>query len=27
VAEDAHTMTNLQFDSGRLVEVERKVLQ
>ena len=27
VPEDAHTITNLQFDNGRLVEVERKVLR
>jgi len=27
VPEDAHTITNLQFENGRLVEVERKVLR
>jgi hypothetical protein len=27
VAEDAHTITNLQLDGGRVVEVERKVLR
>ena len=27
VAEDPDTITNLQFDNGRLVEVERKVLR
>jgi hypothetical protein len=27
VPEDANTITNLQFDTGRLVEVERKVLK
>jgi hypothetical protein len=27
VAEDEHTITNLQFENGRLVEVERKVLR
>ena len=27
VAEDPNTITNLQFDSGRVVEVERKVLR
>ena len=27
VPEDEHTITNLQFENGRLVEVERKVLR
>lgn len=27
VAEDPNTITNLQFDNGRLVEIERKVLR
>jgi len=27
IPEDANTITNLQFDNGRLVEVERKVLR
>lgn len=27
VPEDPHTITNLQFDSGRLLDIERKVLR